>query len=91
MLTRIQNETITPREQMTWAHEKEMTEIHHQHAVRLKELELELARLEAKWSAWLRIPKLLVLLPVVLVLSIGAVISAIRKSDFHEKFWDLLR
>lgn len=85
------SDTITPREQMTWEHEKEMARLYHEQAVTMKQLELDLARLEAKWSSWLRIPKLLVLLPVLLVLSIGAVISAARKSDFHVKFWDLLR
>ena len=91
MLNQRLGDTITPREQMTWEHEKEMAGLYHQQAVEMKRLDLDLARLEAKWSSWLRIPRLLVLLPVLLVLSIGAVISAARKSEFPEKFWQLLR
>lgn len=91
MLNARLNDTLTPREQMTWEHEKEMAGLYHQQAVEMKKLELELARLETKWASWLRIPKLIVMLPVLLVLSIGAVISAARKSEFHAKFWDLLK
>lgn len=91
MLNARLNDTLTPREQMTWEHEKEMAELYHKQNIEMKKLELELARLETKWASWLRIPKLIVMLPVLLVLSIGAVISAARKSEFHGKFWDLLR
>lgn len=91
MLNQRMGDTITPREQMTWAHEEEMARLYHEQAVTMKKLDLDLARLEAKWASWLRLPKLFLLMPVLLVLSFGAVISAFRKSDFHEKFWELLR
>lgn len=91
MLNQRMGDTVTPREQMIWAHEKDMTELHQRHALEIKKLELELTRAEAKWSALLRLPKFFLLLPVLIILSFGAVVSAFRKSDFSAKFWELLR
>jgi hypothetical protein len=98
----IQEETmLTPRESIILEHDTEEQRLAREHAVRMKQLELELARekhaadielkkLEAKWSSWLRIPITIVKLPIYLILSFGYLLDSIRGNEPSRDYWKLL-
>ena len=85
------NENITSREYEEWQHDKEVWEATAAHQVRLKEMDIELAKLEAKWASWLKIPKLIILLPVYVVFGLAFCIAQITKQEMPEQFWNLLK
>lgn len=58
---------------------------------RIRYAELELARLEARWLSWLRIPVTIVKLPVYIVFGVAYCIAVARKHEPSDKFWQFLR
>lgn len=92
---------LTPRESVILEHETEEKRLAREHAVRIKELELALAReeyqarielkkLEAKWSSLLKIPATIIKLPVYLLLTLGYLLDALRGNEPSKDFWKLL-
>lgn len=97
----VENEQLTPREHLLLEHEKDEHRLSREHAVRMKELEIQLARdkyqaqielkrLEAKWSSLLRLPVIILKLPLHIVLALGYLLSVIRKQEPSKSFWTLL-
>lgn len=58
---------------------------------RIRNAELELARIEARWLSWLRIPVTIVKLPVYIVFGVAYCIAVARKHEPSDKFWQFLR
>lgn len=97
----IQEDTmLTPRESIILEHETEEQRLAREHAVRMKELDVELAKtnhaanielkkLEAKWSSWLKLPALIIKLPVLILLSFGYWLDSVRGSEPSKDFWKL--
>lgn len=96
------NTELTPREWQIMENEKEERRETFEHSVTIKRLELEieqehnradieLKKLEAKWSAWLALPKYIIKLPILLVMGIGYVVHAIRKTKPTDEYWEFLR
>ena len=97
-----ENNELSPREYVLLEHDKEEARLGRQHAIEMKKLDLELAReknasevalrtLEAKWSSWLRLPKLLLMLPVYFLLGIASIVSSIRNQKIDTNFWRLIK
>ena len=57
---------------------------------RIRNAELELARIEARWLSWLRIPITVVKLPVYVVFGLAYCIAVARKHEPSEAFWRFL-
>jgi hypothetical protein len=76
---------------MQATHAQRMKELEMQSNERVKNAELELARIEARWLSWLRIPITVVKLPVYLMFAIAYCIAVARKHEPSEEFWRLLR
>lgn len=88
----VMNEELTSREFAVQEHEKEMAELQFKHDVDVKKLELEVARVEAKWSSWLRIPVTLIKLPVYCLLAVGFIITSFREDkEPGQNFWDVIK
>ena len=83
-------ETLTPREYEEFNQRKEFFELQAQHELAVKEKELEVMRLEAKWSSWMKIPLTIVKLPVLLLLGVAYCISVARKFELNDNFWRFL-
>lgn len=84
-------ETITPREYELHQWEVDMFEKQAAHAVQLKELDIQAAKLEAKISSWFKVPLYLLMLPVRVLLVIPLCIYAARKHEVPEALWALFR
>ena len=82
---------MTDKEREEFKQEKEAAEIQSAHAIKIKELELEVAKLEARWSSWLKLPMAIIMLPVRIILAIAFVICSITKFEPPQVFWDVLR
>lgn len=88
---------LTPREFAIMEAEQEDARLGREHMIAMKAMELNLARenhqadikvkeLDSKWSSWLKIPRLIILLPVLVPLAIAYGF----KREAPKKFWDLL-
>lgn len=87
---RTQSDELTPREWAEFNNEKEILKMQMDHARTLKELEIEVQKLEARWSSWLKLPLALIKLPVRLLLIIPLSIYAGRKQEVPQELWNLL-
>lgn len=84
-------ETLTPREYEEFNQRKEFFEMQAQHELAVKDKELEVMRLEAKWSSWMKLPVMVLMLPVRVVMSFAVIISAITKQPLPQQFWDYMK
>lgn len=92
---------LTPRESVLMDNERDEARLMREHALRMKEMELELHReehtaellqkqLEAKWASWLKIPIIIVKMPVYLLLGLSYIVTAIRGGTAPTKFWEFI-
>lgn len=84
-------EQMTEREREEFQQEKEAAEIQGNYNLRLKEMDMEIARMEAKWTNILRLPIVIITLPIKVVLAIGYLIAVAKKQEPSDKFWDYLK
>lgn len=84
-------ETLTPREYELYNQRKEFFELQAQHDLAVKEKDLELMRLEAKWSSWIKIPLTIVKLPVLLLFGIAQIVAVARKYELPEAYWRFIK
>lgn len=78
-------EHVTQRERELYQQEKESYEMQAQHALKMKELELQIVEKETRWSNWQKIPLTLIKLPALVILSFGFLF----KKDVPPEFWAL--
>jgi hypothetical protein len=84
-------ETLTPRERAELDWEREYAKLQVEYGTKVQELDLEVRKLEAKWSSLLRLPLAVVLLPVKLIMALAVPISAVSGKQVPEKLWELLK
>ena len=82
---------LTPREAQEQQYQKEMLELQMIHARTMKEKDIELAKLEARFSSWLRLPVLVLKLPVLLLLGVGYIVDRIKSQEPGDDFWNMLK
>lgn len=58
---------------------------------RIRDKELELAKIEAQWLSWLKVPITIVKLPVLVVFSVAYCIAVARKHEPSDNFWRFLK
>jgi hypothetical protein len=91
-MLRPQTNELSPREWAQQEHDKEMYRLQAETQLKLKSMELEIAKLEAKWSSWLKIPVKIILLPVYCLMAIGFIITSFREDkEPGQNFWDFLK
>lgn len=86
-----QSSELSNAERERMAHEKDMYALTQAHAREMKEIDLEIATLDAKIGAWTRIPATILKAPLYVVLGIAYCIAVARKYEPPEDFWKLLR
>lgn len=94
MLTQ-DNATLTPKESFMLEYDERMNDKQIAYGTKIKELELEEMKLEAKWNTWLKIPIIIIKLPLLCIVGvlfgIAYIIHAVRGIEPSEKFWDIIR
>lgn len=86
-----QPEQMTSREFTEHEWEKEMFELQATHAVKIKELDIQAAKLKAKITSWFRIPIYIISLPVRILFIVPFCIYVIRGQEIPQEFWELIR
>lgn len=84
-------ETLTPKEYEEFNQRKEMFEMQAQHELAVKEKELELMRLEAKWNSWMKIPLVIITLPIRILFGIAFICSVFTKVELPAEYWRVLK
>lgn len=85
-----QRDQLSPREYEEFNQRKEMFEMQAQHELAVKDKEIALATLEAKWSSWLRIPLFIIMLPVRFLFGIAYIVAVSRKFELGDRFWSFM-
>lgn len=83
-----QSGQLSPQEM---AYEREMFDKQTAFQLEVKKLELEVAKIEAKWASWLKLPSQIIKLPLYVLLGIAYIVSMITKKEVPPAFWDLLK
>jgi hypothetical protein len=83
-------EALTEREREEFEQEKEIARLQGDYQLRYKLLELDIQRIEVKWTQILRLPFALLSLPVKMLLTLAYIAHAIRGSEPSKSFWEYL-
>lgn len=62
-----------------------------EYAEKIEQLNLEVRKIEAKWTQLFRLPLAIVALPIKLVMALAIPISVITKQELPEAFWSFLK
>lgn len=82
---------LTSREWAEYANQKEMWQLSADHAKEMKLLDIEMQKLESKWSTWLKIPVTIITLPVRILMIIPLSIYAATKQEVPDSYWRYLK
>lgn len=85
-------EDVSPRQWAEWAHEKDMTTLHSETQIRLKELEVDVIKTDSRWNTLFILPRELLKLPVRILFAFAYVIGSFRE-DYEpgENFWKWMK
>lgn len=84
-------EQLTPREAETMRYEEEQEKRQMEYGAAMKDKDIELQKLESKWSAWLRIPITIIKMPFLIILALAYVVHAVRGIEPSDNYWNLLK
>jgi hypothetical protein len=84
-------EELTAREREHMDHEKQMFALQAEHTQKVKAMEFESVKVEAKWTNILRVPLAIVRLPLLVVFGVAYCIAMIRDREPTEDFWRIMR
>lgn len=87
----VSSEVLTPRESILMEADKEEGRLTREHAVTMKKLDIEAAKLETKWNILFKIPLTVIKLPVYIVFSIAYIAAVIKGTEPTEEFWKFLK
>lgn len=83
--------TLTPRERAELDWEKEASRMQVEYAEKVKGMDLEVRKLEAKWTQLFRLPMAIIWLPIRFVMAFAIPISVITKKELSDKFWEFMK
>jgi hypothetical protein len=84
-------EDLTPRERAEMDWEKEATRLQVEYAEKIKQMDLEVRKIEAKWTQLFKLPMAIVGLPIRFVMAFAIPISVITKKELSKEFWEFIR
>jgi len=82
---------LTPREIEEFNQEMQIAKKQADYGLKVKELELQIKKIETNWTQVFRIPLAIILLPVKFIMAFAIITSLITKKDLPKDFWELLR
>lgn len=83
--------SFSPRELEQMRYEAERSDKEMAYGMDMKKLDVEVQKLETKFSSLLRIPIIILKLPVLVLFGIGYVIHSIKGTEPSDNFWKLLK
>lgn len=97
-----ENMELSPKEHMMMEYQKDEARLGREHAITIKRLDIELAKeknsaeielkkLEAKWSSWLRLPSMIIKWPLYVFFGVGYVVDCIKGNDPTNNFWKFIK
>jgi hypothetical protein len=81
-------DTLTAREREEFEQEKTIAELQAGYQLELKSLEVDLKRIEVRWTQLFRLPFAILTLPVRLVFAFAYIAHAICGTKPDDNFWD---
>lgn len=84
-------DSLSPKEYEEWNQRKEMFEMQAQHELAVKDKELEVMRLEAKWASWMKLPVMVLMLPVRILFGIAFICSVFTKKELPPEYWRMVK
>ena len=85
------SEQLSPREWATYNNEKEMWTLQAEHQAHMKDKDIEVQKLEARWSAWFKIPLMIIKLPVLILFVIPMTVYAVTHQEVPEFYKQFFR
>ena len=82
---------ISPRESVLHEWETEIFEKQSAHAIKIKELDIEVSKIESRITAWFKLPLQVLRLPVSLFLVVVLIVYAIRAKEPPQSILDRLK
>ena len=83
-------ESLTEREREEFDQEKTIAQLQADYQLKYKEMEMELQRIQTRWTQVFRLPFAILMLPVRFVFGLGYIAHAVRGTKPDDKFWDYL-
>lgn len=83
-------ESLTDREREEFEQEKTIAQLQADYQLKFKEMELDIQRIQTKWTQVFRLPFAILMLPVRILFGLSYVAHAIRGSVPSGEFWDYL-
>jgi hypothetical protein len=83
-------ESLTDREREEFEQEKTIAQLQADYQLKFKEMELNIQRIQTKWTQVFRLPFAVLMLPVRFLFGLGYIAHAIRGTAPDAKFWDYL-
>ena len=84
-------EALTARERAELDWEKESARLQIEYAEKMKAMEYEIKKVEARWTQVFRIPLEVIKLPVRLIMAFAIPISVITKKELPAPFWEFMK
>jgi hypothetical protein len=84
-------EALTARERAELDWEKESARLQIEYAEKMKAMEFEIKKVEARWTQVFRIPLEIIKLPVRMILAVAIPISVITKTTLPKEFWEFMK
>lgn len=82
---------LSPRESEIMRHDAEREDKQMEYGMKMKELDIEVEKLQSRWLALLRLPLFILKIPLILLLGIAYIVHAIRGSEPSDSFYNLLK
>lgn len=83
--------SFSPRELETMRYEAERADKEMAYGMDMKKMDIEVQKLETKFSSLLRIPIIIIKLPLLLLLGVAYITHSIKGTEPSENFWKLLK
>lgn len=87
----LQNENISVAESTRHSWEEEDNRLAREYDIKVRQMELDVLKIENRWSALLKAPLTIIKLPMYVIMAVGYCIAMARNHDVSKEFWNLFK
>lgn len=81
---------MSDREREEFEQTKILANLQTDYNIRVKELDLEVSKIEARWTSLLKLPMLIIRLPLLVLFGLALILSVIFNRTLPPEFWSYL-